>query len=295
VTSDTAIDVRDDPVPARVNTPRRRVRRGSAGVRWTLRIIAVTYVIGLVALPVFTVLRSTFDDGVQPVLDALTAPEFTAALRLTILVAGCAVVANTLFGVLAGVIIARYRFPGRGLLNALIDLPLAISPIVVGVALILVFGTTGWFGDALADVGVQVIFSTPGMILATIIVSLPLVVREVVPVLEEAGVEQELAAQSLGAAAWQRFVRITLPTMKWALAYGVVLSLARSLGEFGAVRVVSGSVSGESQTLTLLVNDSYQEFGKAAETMAFSSAFVLMAVAVVFIIVIAALRPQAEQ
>lgn len=273
---------------------RRRVRRGSPRVRWALRLIAVGYVLGLVALPVFTVLRSTFGDGVQPVLEALSSPEFRSAARLTLVVAGCAVLANTVFGVLAGVIIARYRFPGRGLVNALIDLPLAISPIVVGVSLVLVFGTTGWFGERLADLGIQVIFSTPGMVLATIIVSLPLVVREVVPVLEEAGVEQELAAQSLGAAAWQRFLRITLPTMKWALAYGVVLSLARSLGEFGAVRVVSGSVQGESQTLTLLVNDSYQEFGRSAETMAFSAAFVLMAVAVVFIIVIAALRPRSD-
>lgn len=294
MTSDTHIAVDERPLDAR---PRRgaRARRGSPRVRWALRIVAVTYVVGLVALPVFTVLRSTFANGLQPVLDSLSSPEFTSALRLTLIVAGCAVLANTLFGVLAGIIVARYRFPGRGLVNALIDLPLAISPIVVGVALILVFGTTGWFGAELADLGITVIFSTPGMILATIIVSLPLVVREVVPVLEEAGIEQELAAQSLGAVAWQRFLRITLPTMKWALAYGVVLSLARSLGEFGAVRVVSGSVAGESQTLTLLVNDSYQEFGKEAESMAFSAAFLLMAIAVVFIIIIAALRPKAER
>jgi sulfate transport system permease protein len=164
--------------------------------------------------------------------------------------------------------------------------------VVVGIALILVYGRTGWFGPWLEARGVQVIFATPALVLATVIVALPLVLREVIPVLEEAGTDQDQAAQSLGANAGQRFLRITLPTIKWALAYGVVLSLARSLGEFGAVRVVSGSVAGESQTPTLFVNDSYQEFGPAAEQAAFTAAFALMIVSVVFIIVIAWLRPK---
>jgi sulfate transport system permease protein len=279
--------------PARPAGPARRPKReGSAAVRRLLRTIAVVYVLGLVALPVLTVLRSTFADGIGPVLEVLTSEDFIAAFKLTVIVAGLATLINTVFGVGISIIIARYRFPGRGLLNAFIDLPVSISPIVVGIALILVYGTNGWFGGDLEEAGFQIIFSLPGMVIATVIVALPLVVREVVPTLVEEGTEQDQAAQSLGAGALARFRRITLPTIKWALAYGVVLSLARSLGEFGAVRVVSGSVVGESQTLTLFVNDNYQEFGPDAERAAFSAAFVLMMIAVLFIVLIAVLRPK---
>jgi sulfate transport system permease protein len=272
-----------------------RARRGTTRTAWVLRVVAVLYVLGLVALPVASVVQHTFADGLAPVLEVLASEEFLAAARLTAVVAGSAVVLNTVFGVGMGILLVRYRFPGRRLLSAVIDLPVSISPIVVGVALILVYGTTGWFGPALQDAGVRVIFAVPGMVMATVLVSLPLVLREIVPTLEEAGIEQEQAAQSLGASAWQRFWRVTLPTIRWAVAYGVVLSLARSLGEFGAVRVVSGSVAGESQTLTLFVNDSYQEFGPDAQRAAFAAAFVLMAVAVVLIVVIAALRPREEK
>lgn len=279
------------PVDPRV----RRARRRTTRTAWLLRLVAVGYVLALVALPVASVVQHTFADGVAPVLDVLTSEDFLAALRLTAVVAGVAVALNTVFGVGMGYLLVRYRFWGRRFLSAVIDLPVSISPIVVGVALILVFGTYGWFGGALEDAGIRVIFSVPGMVLATVLVSLPLVLREVVPTLEEAGIEQEQAAQSLGANAWQRFWRITLPTIRWALAYGVALSLARSLGEFGAVRVVSGSVAGESQTLTLYVNDSYQEFGADAQRQAFAAAFVLMTVAVVLIVVIAALRPEEDK
>lgn len=269
-----------------------RPRRPSPSARWTLRIIAVLYVLGLVALPVATVVQHTFSDGAGAVLDALRQDDFLAAVRLTAVVAGLAVVINTVFGVGIALLLVRYRFPGRRLLNAVIDLPISISPVVVGIALVLVYGHTGWFGGRLEDAGFQVVFATPGMVAATVIVALPLVVREVIPVLEEAGIEQDQAAQSLGASAVQRFRRITLPTIKWALAYGVVLSLARSLGEFGAVRVVSGSVAGQSQTVTLYVNDRYQEFGTRPEHEAFAASFVLMLVAVVFIVIIALLRPK---
>nr|WP_279589699.1 sulfate ABC transporter permease subunit [Cellulomonas uda] len=279
------------PVDPRV----RRARRRTTRTAWLLRLVAVGYVLALVALPVASVVQHTFADGVAPVLDVLTSEDFLAALRLTAVVAGVAVALNTVFGVGMGYLLVRYRFWGRRFLSAVIDLPVSISPIVVGVALILVYGTYGWFGGALEDAGIRVIFSVPGMVLATVLVSLPLVLREVVPTLEEAGIEQEQAAQSLGANAWQRFWRITLPTIRWALAYGVALSLARSLGEFGAVRVVSGSVAGESQTLTLYVNDSYQEFGADAQRQAFAAAFVLMTVAVVLIVVIAALRPEEDK
>jgi sulfate/thiosulfate transport system permease protein len=270
----------------------RRRRPGSPAVRWVLRLLAVGYVLGLVALPVLTVVQHTFANGLHPVLDALADPDLIAAAKLAAVVAVISVAINTVFGVGISILLVRYRFPGRRLLNALIDLPVSISPIVVGIALILVYGRGGWFGGWLENHGIQVIFATPALVLATVIVALPLVVREVVPVLEEAGTEQDQAAQSLGAHAFQRFRRITLPTIRWALAYGVVLSVARSLGEFGAVRVVSGSVAGQSQTLPLYVNDQYQEFGPTAEQAAFTAAFLLMVVAVVFIVVIALLRPK---
>jgi sulfate transport system permease protein len=226
------------------------------------------------------------------VLESLQNPDLISAARLGVFVAVISVLINTVFGVGMSILIVRYRFPGRRLLNAVIDLPVSVSPVVVGIALILVYGRTGWLGSGLEAQGIKIIFATPAIVLATVIVALPLVVREVIPVLEEAGLDQDQAAQSLGANAWQRFVRITLPTIRWALAYGVVLSLARSLGEFGAVRVVSGSVAGESQTPTLFVNDSYQEFGPAAEQAAFTAAFALMVVAVLFIVIIAWLRPK---
>lgn len=280
---------------AGAQAPVRRARRRTTRTAWVLRVIAVGYVLALVALPVASVVQHTFADGLGPVWDVLTSDDFLAALRLTVVVAGVAVVLNTVLGVGMGVLLARYRFPGRRLVSAVIDLPVSISPVVVGVALILVYGTYGWFGGALESIGIRVIFAVPGMVLATVLVSLPLVLREIVPTLEEAGLEQEQAAQSLGANAWQRFWRITLPTIRWAVAYGVALSLARSLGEFGAVRVVSGSVSGVSQTLTLYVNDSYQELGPDAQRQAFAAAFVLMTVAVVLIVVIAALRPKEDR
>jgi sulfate transport system permease protein len=243
---------------------------------------------------VATVARRTFGDGLDPVLESLRNPDFLSAARLGVLVALLSVVINTVFGVGISILIVRYRFPGRRLLNAVIDLPVSVSPVVIGIALILVYGRNGWFGGRLEDHGIRVIFATPAIVLATVIVALPLVVREVIPVLTEAGTDQDQAAQSLGANAWQRFVRITLPTIRWALAYGVVLSLARSLGEFGAVRVVSGSVAGQSQTPTLFVNDAYQEFGPVAEHAAFTAAFALMLVAVLFIVLIAWLRPKEQ-
>jgi sulfate transport system permease protein len=272
--------------------PKRRKRRGNPYIRWTLRIIAVVYVLALVAFPVITVVQHTFENGWGAFKDALQDDDLTAAAKLSAIVAISAVIINTVFGVGIAILLVRYRFPGRRLLNAIIDLPVSISPVVVGIALILVYGKNGWFGGWLEGHGAQIIFATPGLVIATVIVALPLVVREVIPVLEEAGTEQDQAAQSLGANGLQRFRRITLPTIKWALAYGVVLSLARSLGEFGAVRVVSGSVSGESQTLPLFVNDQYQEFGRKAEQSAFTAAFLLMVVAVLFIVVIAVLRPK---
>ncbi len=264
-------------------------RRVSAGSRWTLRLIALGYVGLLVVLPLMVVLWRTVQQGLSTFTDSVTSPQAVHAYQLTAIVAGSAVVINTVFGVGVALLLARYRFRGKGLLNLLIDLPVSVSPIVVGLALILVFGwQTGWFGTGLRNAGVQVIFATPGMILATAFVSLPLVVREVLPVLQETGLDQDQAARSLGASAPQRLRRITLPTIKWALAYGVVLSIARCLGEFGAVRVVSGNVVGQTQTVTLLVDERAEQF----EAGAYQLSVVLIAVAALCIVVVSLIRPK---
>jgi sulfate/thiosulfate transport system permease protein len=180
--------------------------------------------------------------------------------------------------VLMALALARGRFRGKALLNGLLDLPFAISPVVIGLSLVLLYGRTGWFGPWLADHGIQIIFSVPGIVLATIFVSLPFVAREVTPVLREIGDEQEQAAATLGASNWQAFWRVTLPAIRWGLVYGVVLSTARAIGEFGAVSVVSGKISGETETLTLLVEKRFQNFDLAGAYAA-STLLALMALA----------------
>jgi sulfate transport system permease protein len=275
----------------RFSRPARPGRRRIGGSRWALRLAAMGYVGILVALPVGLVLWRTIEQGAAVFVEAVSGPEAMAAFRLTAIVAGSAVVINTVFGVGVALLLARYRFRGRRLMDLLIDLPISVSPIIVGLALILAFGwTTGWFGPALQDAGLQVIFATPGMVLATSFVALPLVVREVLPVLLETGVEQDQAARSLGANAVQRFRRITLPTIKWALAYGVVLSVARALGEFGAVRVVSGNVGSQTQTVTLLVDERAEQF----EPGAYQLSVVLIAVAALCIVIISVIRPREQ-
>jgi sulfate/thiosulfate transport system permease protein len=185
---------------------------------------------------------------------------------------------NTIFGVITALVLVRSRVRGKAIIEALIDLPFAVSPVVVGLALILLYGRTGWFGDELAETGIRVIFSLPGIVLATIFVSLPFVVREVAPVLREIGTDQEQAASTLGASGWTTFRRITLPAIRWGLVYGVVLSTARALGEFGAVSIVSGKVSGETETMTLLVEKRFQNFDLAGAYAA-STLLALLALA----------------
>lgn len=259
---------------------------------YLLRFVAVAYVVVLVVVPLFLVARHTFEDGAAKVWEALTETNMVHAFEVTAYAAGYAVVLNTIFGVGVSLLIVRYRFPGRQLLNLLVDLPLSVSPIVAGVALIFVYGRNGWFGPTLEDNGIQVIFSFPGIVLATVFVSLPLVVREVVPVLEEVGIDQEQAAYILGAGGFQTFRRITLPSIKWAVAYGVVLSLARSLGEFGAVKVVTaGGVAGSTQTVTSLVEQRYGEFD---ELSAYAASLVLAAASIACLVVITLIRPRSE-
>jgi sulfate transport system permease protein len=264
--------------------------REPTGVRWGLRLLAIAYVFLLVLWPVSLVVKYTFADGMTALSTALGDPDVTHALKLTVVVALIAVVINLVFGVGISLLLVRYRFPGKRVLSALIDLPLSVSPVVVGLALVLVFNPrTGLFGPRLSAAGIQVLFATPGMVLATVFVALPLVIREVVPVLEEIGDEQEQAAWSLGGNAVQTFRRITLPSIKWAVVYGVVLSLARSLGEYGAVKVVSGNVVGQTQTATLIVESKYQGFDQST---AYATAFLLAAASVICIIVVGILRPK---
>jgi sulfate/thiosulfate transport system permease protein len=245
--------------------------------RYALRGVALLYLLLLLILPVGLILWRTFGNGLRPVIDALTTPDAIHAFEVTASVALWTVVANTLFGLGTAILLVRRDFPGKRILNALIDLPLAVSPVVVGLALILVYGRYAPVGGWLERHGVQIIFSLPGMVLATIFVSLPLVVRAVVPVLRELGEDQEQAAHTLGAGRWQTFGRITIPGIRAALGYGVVLCLARALGEYGAVAVVSGRLIGQTQTATLFVEERYQNYDQSA---AFATATVLALVAI---------------
>jgi sulfate/thiosulfate transport system permease protein len=228
--------------------------------RYGLRFAALGYLTLLLVLPVGLVFFRTFQHGFEPVWNALTDPDFLHALWLTILIALIAVPLNTIFGIACALVLVRQRFRGKTVLNAFVDLPFALSPVVVGLALFLVYARTGWFGPWLSAHGIQIVFALPAMVLATIFVSLPFVVREVVPVLREIGTEQEEAAWTLGASPLSTFRRITLPAIRWGITYGVVLTTARCLGEFGAVSVVSGNLIGKTQTLTLHVNNRFQAF-----------------------------------
>jgi sulfate/thiosulfate transport system permease protein len=253
--------------------------------KYAVRFASLGYVGGLLLAPVSYVFYKTFQHGFWPAWHAVTTPDALHALKVTLILAGIAVPANTIFGVLAALAIVRYRFPGAGVFNAVVDLPLALSPVVVGLALLLLYGRGGWLG------GHGIAFALPGMVLATVFVSLPFVVREVVPVLREIGTEQEQAASTLGANSWQTFWRVTWPAIRWATAYGVVLTTARALGEFGAVSVISGRLEGQTESLTLYVQDRYQSFDSVG---AYGSAVVLALIAVATLILMTLLKPKEE-
>jgi len=221
--------------------------------RLALRGIAVGYLGLLLALPVGLVFYRAFEDGLVAFWDAVTTPEAMHAFWLTCAMVAVAVPLNTLFGVLCAMVLVRQSFRGKAVLNAAIDLPFAVSPVVIGLALILVYGREGWVGEVLIENGIRVIFSPVGMVLATIFISLPFVAREVAPVLREIGTEQEQAAETLGAGPWQSFLRITLPAIRWGVAYGVVLTTARALGEFGPILVFSGATRMRTEVLPTTV------------------------------------------
>ncbi|MDX6725385.1 MAG: sulfate/thiosulfate transport system permease protein [Baekduia sp.] len=240
-------------------TPRPARSAGRLGVR----VVALGYLAVLLLVPIGIVLYRTFEPGAGAVWASITTPAAIHAFWLTIEITAIAVPLNTAFGIVAALVLVRSRVRGKRLLEALIDLPFAISPVVIGLALVLLYGRQGWLGPTLTGAGIQIIFSLPGMVLATIFVCLPFVVREVTPVLREIGDEQEQAAATLGASRRQTFWRITLPAIRWGVAYGVVLSTARAIGEFGAVSVVSGKIAGETITLPLLVENRFSNFDLA--------------------------------
>jgi sulfate transport system permease protein len=244
----------------------------TAPAKWGLRGLAFGYLGLLLLAPVGMIFYKTFEHGLGPPIEAMTSPDAIHAIQLTLLMVAVAVPLNTIFGVGCALLLVRRRWWGNAVIDAIINLPFAISPIVIGLSLLLLYGSGGWFGPSLEEAGVEVLFSWPAMVLASIFVSLPFVVRETVPVLQEIGTEQEQAASTLGANAWQTFWRVTLPAIRWGVAYGVVLTTARVLGEFGAVTIVSGSISGETETLPLFVAKAFEQFDEEA---AYAGAIVL--------------------
>jgi sulfate transport system permease protein len=295
VATDTLTPAPSEPAPSksrRKPSGRTGYTREPAGVRWALRVITIGYVFMLVAWPTFLVFQRALEPGLGALLDSLREPDVGHALYLTLYITIISVLINLVFGLTVSILLVRYSFPGKRILSTLLDVPLAISPVVVGLALVLVYNSRdGWFGPSLERAGFQVIFASPGMIMATVFVALPLVIREVVPVLEEIGDDQEQAAQSLGANWGQTFRRITLPGIKWAVVYGVVLSLARSIGEFGAVKIVSGNIAGQTMTASQQVEDAYQNFQQGT---AYALAALLALIAMACLVVVSLLRPKDE-
>lgn len=247
-----------------------------------LIVVAIAYVSLVLYIPALNVFIQAFSKGVGPFFANLTRPEFLHAVQLTVMLAAIALPLNTVFGLCAAWALTRHRFPGRAFVLSLIDLPFSISPVVAGLMIVLLYGRQGWFGGWLQEHGLNIIFAFPGMVLATAFVSMPFVAREVIPVLEELGSDQEEAAKTLGANDWQIFWRVTLPNIRWGLLYGLILTNARAMGEFGAVSVVSGNISGKTQSLPLFVEDAYKQY----ETEAAYSAAVLLALLAVVTLVL---------
>jgi sulfate transport system permease protein len=248
--------------------------------RYVLRTLVLAYLAVLIVGPVYMVFHNALGQGLDVLWVAITTPAAISALKLTVLATVISVVINTVFGIACALLLVRRKPRGSAFINAIIDLPFAVSPIVVGLALLLTFGVNGWFGEWLVSGGFEVIYAVPGIVLATVFVTLPFVVREVVPVLQELGEDQEQAAATLGASSWVTFWRITLPSIRWGVAYGVVLTVARALGEYGAVAVVSGKIVGRTETLTVHIDERYQAFDTIA---VYGSALVLASIAVLIL------------
>jgi sulfate/thiosulfate transport system permease protein len=269
----------------------------SRNAKLSLRAAALLYLLVLLILPVVVVFFKTFEHGFGVAWGWMTTPAAISALSLSLLMALIAVPLNTVFGIACALVLVRRRGRVAAILDSLIDLPFLVSPIIVGLALTLVYGAHGWFGTFLTDHGIQIVFAVPGMVLATVFVSLPFVVREVAPVLVEIGDEQEQAAATLGASDWQTFRRITLPSIRWGVIYGVILSTARALGEIGAVLVVSSLVAGQTLTLPLLVFQRDSQLGAGAATSAYAAATELAVISLVVLLamtILSSRRPQSR-
>jgi len=261
-------------------------------VRWTITCVALAFVALFLIVPLIAVFAEAFAKGLDGYRAAIVEPDAVAALELTLLAAGVAVPLNVLFGVAAGWAIGKFQFRGRHLLLTLIDLPFAVSPVISGLVFVLLFGRRGWLGPWMIDHGFQIVFAKPGIILATIFVSFPFVAREVIPIMEAVGTEEEEAARVLGAGGLQLFFRVTLPNIKWGLLYGVILANARAMGEFGAVSVVSGHIRGLTNTLPLHVEILYNEYNAQA---AFAVASLLGCLAIVTLILKAIVETRVER
>jgi sulfate transport system permease protein len=248
------------PSPPRVAQPTTE----PLAVRWLLIATALGFLGLFLALPLAVVLTEALGKGVAVYVAALRDPDALAAMRLTLLTAAIAVPVNVVFGVAAAWAIAKFEFRGKQVLVALIDLPFTVSPVIAGMVFVLLFGAQGWFGPWLSDHGIKVVFATPGIVLATVFVTVPFVARELIPLMQEQGTEEEEAALVLGANGWQTFRRVTLPNIQWGLLYGVIVCNARAMGEFGAVSVVSGHIRGATNTLPLHVEILYNEYHLAA-------------------------------
>jgi sulfate/thiosulfate transport system permease protein len=244
--------------------------------------IAIGYLALIILLPATNVVIQAFAGGLPSLLSSYANPEFFQALILTLSIALLVLPINIIFGLCAAWVIARHQFPGRTLLISVLDLPFSISPVVVGLMMILLYGNKGWLGGWLQSIGLKVIFAWPGMVLATAFVTLPFIAKEVIPVLEEIGTDQEEAARTLGASEWQIFWRVTLPNLRWSLLYGVILTNARAMGEFGAVSVVSGNIARKTQTLSLYVEDAYKQYQTQA---AFAAALLLAALGLITLLI----------
>jgi sulfate transport system permease protein len=261
----------------------------------SLRAVALAYLLLLLLLPLAVVFARTFEHGVGVAWSWVTTPAAISAFWLTVVIAAIAVPLNTIFGVGCALVLVRSKARGRRMLDALIDLPFVVSPVIVGLALVLVYGQSGWFGSWFVQHGIRIIYAPTGMILATVFVSLPFVVREVAPVLLEVGDEQEQAAATLGASSWQTFWRVTLPSIRWGVAYGVVLTTARALGEIGAVAVVSSNVSGSTLTLPLLVLQRDSQIGSQAIGGAYAAATELAVMSLLVLLLMTVLAPRGRE
>ena len=251
-------------------------------MRWAITGVVIAFLFVFLILPLVTVFSAAFAKGITTYLDAIKEPDAVSALKLTLLTAVIAVPANLVFGLAAGWAIAKFDFRGKSFLTSLLDLPFAISPVIAGMIFVLIFGRNGVFGPWFLDHGLRVVFAVPGIVLATIFVSVPFVAREVIPVMEASGTDEEEAACVLGANGFQTFFRVTLPNIKWGVLYGVILCNARVMGEFGAVSVVSGHIRGLTNTLPLQVEILYNEYNSQA---AFAVASLLTFLAIVTLIV----------